>query len=211
VVSACQASRSCRRCVVALSISGPRPSAATKASMTLTRDRPRSRRRQATRTDRGGEPLAWVTLLRSLVRDQQRRGRGHTRTMSAEDTGLCHRRASPLGNSATGCRRSTASVCSPAIDGGPPARPPKALVAIRRPIIAAIWDMLTSGQPDHVVGATTARAAARKPPQVESSRTPQISRRADPAGSLGEHRPTRQYWGHLTGSRGPVSGARSST
>jgi len=138
-----------------------------------------------------------VTLLRGLVRDQQRRRRGHTRTMSAEGTGLRHHRANPLGNSATGCRRPTASPCRPAMNGGPPARPPKALVAIRRPIIAAIWNMLTSGQPGHVVGATTARAAARKP-QAESSRKSQKSRRADPAGSLGEHRPTRRYWGHLT-------------
>jgi hypothetical protein len=136
-------------------------------------------------------------LLRGLVRDQQRRRRGHTRTMSAEGTGLRHHRANPLGNSATGCRRPTASPCRPAMNGGPPARPPKALVAIRRPIIAAIWNMLTSGQPGHVVGATTARAAARKP-QAESSRKSQKSRRADPAGSLGEHRPTRRYWGHLT-------------
>ena len=114
--------------------------------------------------------------------------------MSAEGTGLRHHRANPLGNSATGCRRPTASPCRPAMNGGPPARPPKALVAIRRPIIAAIWNMLTSGQPGHVVGATTARAAARKP-QAESSRKSQKSRRADPAGSLGEHRPTRRYWG----------------
>ena len=136
-------------------------------------------------------------MLRGLVRDQQRRRRGHTRTMSAEGTRLRHHRANPLGNSATGCRRPTASPCRPAMNGGPPARPPKALVAIRRPIIAAIWNMLTSGQPGHVVGATTARAAARKP-QAESSRKSQKSRRADPAGSLGEHRPTRRYWGHLT-------------
>ena len=131
------------------------------------------------------------------MRDQQQRRRGHTRTMSAEGTGLRHHRANPLGNSATGCRRPTASPCRPAMNGGPPAGPPKALVAIRRPIIAAIWNLLTSGQPGHVVGATTARAAARKP-QAESSRKSQKSRRADPAGSLGEHRPTRRYWGHLT-------------
>lgn len=118
-------------------------------------------------------PSPGVTLLRSLVRDQQRRRRGHTRTMSAEGIGLRHHRASPLGNSATGCRSPTASPCYPAIDGGPPAGPPKALVAIRRPIIAVIWNMLTSGQPGHVVGATTARAGARKPPQAESSRRSQ--------------------------------------
>src|SRR5450631_415626 len=38
---------------------------------------------------------------------------------------------------------------------------PEDCVAIRRPIIAVVWEMLTPGQPDHFVGATTACAATR--------------------------------------------------
>ena len=172
-------------------------SAATQASVTITWDRSGSLRRRANRTDGGGEPLARGDLA------QGPGARSATASPWPHSHDVCGRYraasppANPLGNSATGCRRPTASPCRPAMNGGPPAGPPKALVAIRRPIIAAIWNMLTSGQPSHVVGATTARAAARKP-QAESSRKSQKSRRADPAGSPGEHRPTRRYWGHLT-------------
>ena len=97
-------------------------------------------------------------MLRSLVRGPQRRRRGHPRSLSAEDTGLCHHRASLLGNSAVQCRSPTASLCCPAIDGGPPARPPEGSGCDPSPdhrLHLGHAHFRTAG---HVVGATTARA-----------------------------------------------------
>ena len=172
-------------------------SAATKASVTITRDRSGSLRRRANRTDRGGEPLARGDLA------QGPGGGSATASPWPHSHDVCgrYRAASPPGKPARqlgyGVSRANGLALQARHERWAARWTPKALVAIRRPIIAAIWNMLTSGQPGHVVGATTARAAARKP-QAESSRKSQKSRRADPAGSLGEHRPTRRYWGHLT-------------